>query len=196
MHWCFSWCSLCAVSLGAAFFVCYHSVVFLDIFLVSSFLKNFIHLLTVLGLPSLLCVGSVVVVCGPWSTGSVVTAHRLSCSSACGIFPDQKSNVPFIGRLDPSGSLLCWCLKPGVWGAPLLRIWGLGCPMLNSDPSLFRENSHTFVILPNCGLWARCGFSFGVSLFLLLVSLLSFYPLLWRFFSSSFQVSFRGNYCI
>jgi len=66
--------------------------------------------------------GSVVVVCGPWSTGSVVTAHRLSCSSACGIFPDQKSNVPFIGRLDPSGSLLCWCLKPGVWGAPLLRI--------------------------------------------------------------------------
>ena len=38
-------------------FVCYHSVVFLDIFLVSSFFKNFIHLLTVLGLPSLLCVG-------------------------------------------------------------------------------------------------------------------------------------------
>ena len=141
-------------------------------------------------------VGSVVVVRGPWSAGSVVMAHRLSCSSACGVFPDQKSNVPFIGRLDPSGSLLCWFLKPGVWGAPLLRIWGLGCPMWNSDPSLFRENSHTFVILPNCGLWARCGFSFGGSLFLLPMSLLSFYPLLWRFFSSSFQVSFRGNYCI
>ena len=26
------------------------------------------------------------------STGSVVVAHRLSCSKACGIFPDQGSN--------------------------------------------------------------------------------------------------------
>ena len=27
-----------------------------------------------------------------WSTGSVVVAHRLSCSTVCGIFPDQGSN--------------------------------------------------------------------------------------------------------
>ena len=27
-----------------------------------------------------------------WSTGSVVVAHGLSCSAACGIFPDQGSN--------------------------------------------------------------------------------------------------------
>ena len=27
-----------------------------------------------------------------WSTGSVVVAHRLSCSMACRIFPDQGSN--------------------------------------------------------------------------------------------------------
>ena len=26
------------------------------------------------------------------NTGSVVVAHGLSCSSACGIFPDQRSN--------------------------------------------------------------------------------------------------------
>ena len=26
---------------------------------------------------------------GPWSTGLVAVAHRLSCSAACGIFPDQ-----------------------------------------------------------------------------------------------------------
>ena len=35
-----------------------------------------------------------------WSAGSVVMAHELSCSEACGIFPDQGSNscVPCIGR--------------------------------------------------------------------------------------------------
>ena len=27
-----------------------------------------------------------------WSAGSVVVAHRLSCSTACGIFPGQGSN--------------------------------------------------------------------------------------------------------
>ena len=29
---------------------------------------------------------------GLWNTGSVVVAHGLSCSLACGIFPDQESN--------------------------------------------------------------------------------------------------------
>ena len=28
-----------------------------------------------------------------WHTGSVVMAHGLSCSAACGIFPDQGSNL-------------------------------------------------------------------------------------------------------
>ena len=27
-----------------------------------------------------------------WHAGSVVVAHRFSCSTACGIFPDQGSN--------------------------------------------------------------------------------------------------------
>ena len=37
--------------------------------------------------------GSVVVAHGLWSAGSVVVAHGLSCSVACGIFPDQGSNL-------------------------------------------------------------------------------------------------------
>ena len=36
---------------------------------------------------------SVVVAPGPWSTGSIVVAHGLSCSMACRIFPDQGSNL-------------------------------------------------------------------------------------------------------
>ena len=44
------------------------------------------------GLQQLVQEGSVVVVCGLESAGSVVVAHGLSCSEACGIFPDQGSN--------------------------------------------------------------------------------------------------------
>ena len=36
--------------------------------------------------------GSIVAVPGPQSTGSTVVGHRLSCSEACGIFPDQGLN--------------------------------------------------------------------------------------------------------
>ena len=36
--------------------------------------------------------GSVIVAPGLWSTGSIVVAHWLSCSTACGIVPDQGSN--------------------------------------------------------------------------------------------------------
>ena len=36
---------------------------------------------------------SVVVARGLQSTGSVVVVHGLSCSAACGIFPDQGSNL-------------------------------------------------------------------------------------------------------
>ena len=39
------------------------------------------------------CAGSVVVARGLYSAGSVVVVHRLSCSMACGIFPDQGSNL-------------------------------------------------------------------------------------------------------
>ena len=36
--------------------------------------------------------GSVVVVCGLWSAGSAVVAHKLRCSEARGIFQHQGSN--------------------------------------------------------------------------------------------------------
>ena len=36
---------------------------------------------------------SVVVARGLQSAGSVVVVHRLSCSAACGIFPDQGLNL-------------------------------------------------------------------------------------------------------
>ena len=43
--------------------------------------------------------GSVGVACRLQSTGSVVVANGLSCSEACGIFPDQGSNLcPCTGR--------------------------------------------------------------------------------------------------
>ena len=46
-----------------------------------------------LGLQELLHVGSVVEAPGLWSTDSVVVVHRLNCSKACGIFPDEGSNL-------------------------------------------------------------------------------------------------------
>ena len=49
------------------------------------------HGLQVHGLQQLWHLDSVVVARGLQSTGSVVVAHGLSCSIACGIFPDQGS---------------------------------------------------------------------------------------------------------
>ena len=37
--------------------------------------------------------GSGVAAAGPQSTGSVAVEHRLSCSTACGIVLDQRSNL-------------------------------------------------------------------------------------------------------
>ena len=44
------------------------------------------------GPPQLWHVGSAVAAPRLWSRGSVVVAHDLSCSTACGFFPDQGSN--------------------------------------------------------------------------------------------------------
>lgn len=104
-------------------------------------------------------------------------AHRLSCSSACGTFPDQESNVPFIGRLDPSGSLRLLVFKARFFGGSSAQNLRVGMPQCETQILALQGNSHTFVILPNCGLWVRCGFSFE-HLFRLPMSLLSFYPLL------------------
>ena len=58
------------------------------------------------------------VVVGPGleSIGSVAVVHRLSCSEACGIFPDRGSNL----------CLLHWqidSLPLSHWGRPLLRFY-------------------------------------------------------------------------
>ena len=50
------------------------------------------HGLQVHGLQQLWHGGSVVVACELQSAGSVVVVHGLSCSAACGIFPEQGSN--------------------------------------------------------------------------------------------------------
>ena len=44
-------------------------------------------------LPSSRHIDSVGVAPGLQSAGSVVAGHGLSCSAACGIFPDQRSNL-------------------------------------------------------------------------------------------------------
>ena len=77
------------------------------IFLVQAFsscIKQELHLVMVLRLlisvASLVaesrfevCRLSVVAACGVYSPDSVVVVHRLSCSMACDIFPDQGSNL-------------------------------------------------------------------------------------------------------
>ena len=50
------------------------------------------HGLQALRLQQFWCVDSVVVAFGLQIAGLVVVAHGLSCSTACGIFPDQGSN--------------------------------------------------------------------------------------------------------
>ena len=57
--------------------------------------------------------GSVVVARGLWSAGSVVVAHRLRCSAACGIFPDQGSNpCPLHWQVDSFFFLIIiFCLR-------------------------------------------------------------------------------------
>ena len=49
--------------------------------------------------------GSVAVALERWSTGSIAVAHRLSCSEACVIFPDQGSNPCLLQWQADSSSL-------------------------------------------------------------------------------------------
>ena len=63
------------------------------------------------GLQWLQHLGLVVAVPGFQSTGSVVMLHALSCSPACGIFPDQGSNLYLLHGLADS---LPW----SHWGKP------------------------------------------------------------------------------
>ena len=56
--------------------------------------------------------------------GSVVVAHGLSCSAACGIFPDQGSNPALAGGFlttAPPGNSSSFILT----AAHILVIWGV-----------------------------------------------------------------------
>ena len=70
---------------------------------------------------------------GSRCAGSVVVAHRPSCSAACGIFPDQGSNTcPLHWQADSQplhhqGSPLFVCLLWRNVYLGLLPIFGLGC---------------------------------------------------------------------
>ena len=72
---------------------------------------------------------SVVAVPEPWSTGSTVMAHGLSCSVACGIFLDQGSNLRFLHLLQ---------------GSPYSRVFEQHFPFFDGkDQTSFRtEHSH------------------------------------------------------
>ena len=73
---------------------------------------------------------SAVVAPGLWRTGSVVVAHRLSCSRACGIFSDQELNPHLLHwrmnslPLNHQGSPEC-CSLCAHWLYPLLCIKNL-----------------------------------------------------------------------
>ena len=60
-----------------------------------------VHRLYVYRLHELQHMDSIVVASGLQSAGSVVVVHRVSCSVACGIFPDQESNhCPVLCKAD------------------------------------------------------------------------------------------------
>ena len=158
MHWFFSWHSLCAIPLGAAFFCCCslsfcrfrgHIPCFLVFFF---FLILFIYWLCWVFIAvcrlSLVAVswdyssslvhGLLIVVASPYkacalgmqaSVGSVVVAHRLGCSSACGIFPDQESNpCPLLWQTGPLGESFLLVFKARCLGGSSTQNLRVGMP--------------------------------------------------------------------
>ena len=81
------------------------------------------------GLQSLLHVGSVGVVPGLQSTGAIVTTRGLRCSEACGIFPDQGSNLCLLHWLVAS-------LPLSHQGSPRHRFHGKETPLTVSSTSV------------------------------------------------------------
>ena len=59
--------------------------------------------------------------------GSVVVAHRLSCSAACGVFPDQGSN-PYTLNWKADSSFLISFLCFGCVGSWLWRMGSAAVP--------------------------------------------------------------------
>ena len=107
-------------------FAFYCSVIHFNVKAVVFFLNNFIYfwlhwifidvqgLSPVVVLRLLTVVASLVAELRLWNAGSTVVAPSLSCSKACGIFPDQESNLcPLCWQ---AGSFpLCYQGSPGSW---------------------------------------------------------------------------------
>ena len=82
--------------------------------------------------------GSVVVAPGLQSSGSVVVAHGISCSMACGTFPDQGSNSCVLNSgvdslpLSHQGSplLILCCFLICVFSLPLFHYLMLLTPLM------------------------------------------------------------------
>ena len=89
--------------------------------------------------------GSVVVVPGLESTGSVVVVLRPCCSAACGIFLDQGSNL----------CLLCWQTDSSPPGKPDRVYFSLNCwGVKHEDAGI--EEAGGIVLLPDCCLPVVC----------------------------------------
>ena len=98
-----------------------------------------------------------------WHTGSAVVAHGLSCSTACGIFPDQRSNLcPLHWQADSFfffNLWLCWVfvsvrglsLVPASGGHSSSRCAGLSL----SRPLFVAEHRLQTRRLSSCGSQAQ-----------------------------------------
>ena len=84
--------------------------------------------------------GSVVEAPGLWSTSSVVVAHRLNCSEACGILLDEGSNL---------------CLLH--WQTDSLPLSHQGSPIFYCQLLLLECNLHE-----HRGFWLFCVLKSGV----------------------------------
>ena len=72
--------------------------------------------------------GSVVVASRPQSTGLVAMVHRVSCSVACGIFPDQGLNLFLLhGQVDS--------LPLSHQGSPNLHLNSAGIKLFSLEES-------------------------------------------------------------
>ena len=115
-------------------------------------------------------VGSAVAAPGLWSTGSAAAVHALSCSTACGIVPDQGLNPCLLhGQVDSlplshQGSPQISDFKSERWTflaiqwlrlhAPIARGWGLilgqGTKILQAAPHGQKKKLNTQVLTMTC----------------------------------------------
>lgn len=100
---------------------------------------------------------------------------------------EQVLHSPFYGS---PGHTPQWLPRQGVLvphlSSSVTLMWG-------TNPSLHGKKLQSFYIPPKCGL-LHLGSYFGKTISASSASMYPFYPLLWSYYSSSFQGFFRGNY--